>query len=240
MAPPRRTFEALRTMSETHTTAVEDYLKGIFLLEEAGGPGVTATELAKRLGVTVSAVSGMIRRLGSAGLVNHRRYGTCTLTADGRKAAARILRRRRVIESYLVEALSYGWEDVDAEAENLEHVVSDRLVERMAKLLGYPARDPHGDPIPALDGTVPRRITWRVSDLEAGARGVLSRVVDDPPGLLRWLRERGVVLGDAVEILGIGANGVCEVRVGGIDNTIALGNIAASSLELCVNEKECK
>lgn len=222
-------------MPATHTTAVEDYLKGIFVLEERGGPAVTTTELAKRLGVSVSAVSGMVRRLCDADLVAHRRYEGIGLTPEGRRVATKVLRRRRVIESYLVDALGYEWEEVDAEAELLEHVVSEQMVERMAEHLGHPTRDPHGDPIPAPDGTVTVEQTRPAASLEPGVTGTLARVRDDPPGLLLWLREHGIALGDRVEVTGFGVNGVLGVRVGRLQTPLSFGMSAARSLELAVD-----
>ncbi len=186
----------------TRTAAVEDYLKWIYNIEERSESAVTVGELAHRLGITPSSVSGMVRKLAAARLVVHRRYAGLQLTPDGRRAALMVLRRQRLIETYLVAALGYGWDEVQEDAEVLEHVISDRLLDRIADALGHPTRDPHGDPIPAADGTPTATPTRWLSDLQEGERGRLVRVVDATPSLLRWLTEQGVAIGDPVEMLG--------------------------------------
>ncbi len=222
------------------TAAVEDYLKGIYSLEERGDGPVTTTHLAHRLGVTVSSVSGMVRRLREAELVAHRRYGDLELTPDGRRAALAVLRRHRLIETYLVEALGYDWDEVHDDAEVLEHVVSDRLVERMADRLGHPVRDPHGDPIPTADGTVVGGRTRRLAAVEAGEHGTIVRVADASPGLLRWLTDHGVALGDRVEVVGWEASGTLGVRFGDRAGVLALGDAAVASIEVAVDDEAAR
>ena len=214
----------------SRTAAVEDYLKCIYNLEEANESPVTVTELAHRLGITVSSVSGMVRKLTAERLVVHRRYGGLDLTDEGRRAALLVIRRQRLIESYLVAALGYRWDEVHDDAEVLEHVVSDRLIERIAEALGHPTRDPHGDPIPAADGTETATPTRFLSDMHEGERGRLARVVDASPTLLRWLTEQGVAIGDRIEILGWDPGGTLQVRVGRDRRPLALGGSVASTI----------
>ncbi|HVL62504.1 MAG TPA: metal-dependent transcriptional regulator, partial [Microbacterium sp.] len=132
---------------------VEDYLKAIYDLERSGSAAGT-NELAARLGIAPASVSGMVRRLADQGLITHERYRGVRLTDEGRRAALRTIRRHRIIEAYLTQALGYAWDLVHDEAERLEHACSDELVDRMAAAIGEPLHDPHGDPIPTREGTV--------------------------------------------------------------------------------------
>ncbi|MBX9927443.1 MAG: metal-dependent transcriptional regulator, partial [Gemmatimonadaceae bacterium] len=132
--------------------SVEDYLKAIYEAER-DGPAPTNT-LAARLGVAPASVSGMLTRLAAQKLVTVERYRGARLTAAGRKAALALIRRHRILETYLVAMLGIGWDEVHAEAERLEHAASPKLIERMAEALGHPAVDPHGAPIPGPDGAV--------------------------------------------------------------------------------------
>src|SRR5690349_5229776 len=140
-------------INEPLTRSVEDYLKAIYRLSAAGQPAATS-QIANLLELSAPSVSGMIKRLSEQGLLEHVPYKGVQLTAEGRRAALRMVRRHRMIEAYLVEFLGYSWDTVHEEAERLEHAVSDALVERMAAALGHPDVDPHGDPIPAADGSV--------------------------------------------------------------------------------------
>jgi DtxR family Mn-dependent transcriptional regulator len=184
-----------------HSAAVDDYLKAIYASAERGEGPASTTGLARRLGVGASSVSGMVKRLTDQGLVEHRRYGGIRLTADGTLAALAVLRRHRLLETYLVSELGYGWDEVHVEAEVLEHHVSQRLLDRMDARLGHPRFDPHGDPIPAPDGTVAPFEGRRVSTLDPGDRGRLIRVDDTDPAMLAWLREQGLELGIALELV---------------------------------------
>ena len=139
--------------SETLTRSVEDYLKAIYQLSPEGRPASTS-EIAHLLALSAPSVSGMVKRLSEHGLLEHIPYRGVQLTEEGRRAALRMVRRHRLIEAYLVEFLGYSWDTVHAEAERLEHAVSDTMIERMAAALGNPAVDPHGDPIPEADGSI--------------------------------------------------------------------------------------
>jgi len=132
------------------SSAVEDYVKTIYKIESAGGAAVTTNVLATRLGVAASSASGMVRKLAAAGLVEYERYHGVRLTEPGRRLALRVLRRHRLVELYLVEALGMSWDQVHDPAELLEHALTAEVEELIAQKLGDPARDPHGDPIPRL------------------------------------------------------------------------------------------
>lgn len=181
--------------------SIEDYLKAIYDIEEREETDVTTSRLAERLGVLNSSVSGMVRKLRDSGLAEHRPYGEITLTEDGRAAALGVVRRHRLLETFLVRELNYTWDEVHEDAEVLEHVVSDRLVARIADKLGHPKLDPHGDPIPDDDGAVPAFAAERMTRLEPGTRGTLVRVDDTDSALLRHITDLGIALGSKVELV---------------------------------------
>ncbi|HTT69254.1 MAG TPA: metal-dependent transcriptional regulator [Gemmatimonadales bacterium] len=182
------------------TAPVEDYLKAVYELERAGRPAAT-TDLAERLRVAPASVTGMVRRLAGQGLLTHRRYRGVRLTAPGRLAALRTIRRHRVIEAYLVHALGYRWDEVDVEAERLEHAASDAVVDRMARAIGEPTVDPHGAPIPSREGRVAEAAYRPLVELAAGASADVMQVSDDDPSLLRYLDDLSIRLGSTVRVV---------------------------------------
>lgn len=206
---------------ETHSRAVEDYLKAIYKLERQSSPPAPASTnaLAETLERSAASVTNMVKSLADQGLVEHEPYRGVRLTAGGRRAALRIIRRHRVIETYLIERLGYTWDGVHAEAERLEHAASDDLVDRMARALGDPEVDPHGAPIPGRDGTISRRELTALAILPVGARGVVRQVSDDDDARLRALSAIGLLLDTEVEVLRSGAGG-CRVRVGGAEHEL--------------------
>lgn len=195
-----RIVESMVDEPNRRSASIEDYMRVIYGLVERG-EAVTNTSLAHRLSVSPSSVSGMINRLAQQGLVEHVPYYGIELTAQGRLMARGVLRRHRLIESYLVSELGYTWDEVHVEADLLEHVVSDRLITRIADKLGNPQRDPHGDPIPATDGSIEELSTRLLEDLPAGAVGEIVRVWDTDSALLRYLAERSIGLGKRIEVL---------------------------------------
>jgi len=169
-------------------TTVEDYAKAIYALERASGArAATTTALAERLGVSAPAVSAMVKKLGKLGYVEHVPYRGVRLTDEGTRVALEVLRHHRLLETYLVEELGVPWESVHAEAEVLEHVLSEGLEERIAAKLGQPTHDPHGDPIPTREGKVDERPTVPLADVPPGGSGTFVRVSDRDPALLRGL-----------------------------------------------------
>ena len=176
---------------EPLTAPVEDYLKAIYAFERDGHAAAT-NDIAQRLSIAPASVSGMVQRLADQGLVAYERYRGVRLTAAGRRAALRTLRRHRVIEAYLVQALGYGWESVHEEAERLEHSASDTLIDRMASAIGEPVTDPHGAPIPTREGTIDETPHQTLADAPVGARTRVVRVGDEDPGMLRYLDSLGL------------------------------------------------
>ncbi len=190
-ADPRRPSEA-----------IEDYAKAIYALQRrAGEGGVSTNDLAERLGVTPGSVSAMVKKLAERGLTVHEPYRGVQLTPEGERVALEVMRHHRLLELYLVEHLGVPWDRVHAEAEALEHVISEDLEARIAAKLGNPTHDPHGDPIPDAALHIDEGVTVRLSDLEAGDRGRFVRVSDADPEMLRYLTERGVALGDTLLVL---------------------------------------
>ncbi len=179
---------------------VEDYLKAIYDLERLGMAAST-NDIADRLAVSPASVSGMVRRLADQGLITHAPYRGVHLTGEGRRAALLTLRRHRILECYLTEALGYPWDGVHAEAERLEHAASEALIERMASALGDPLRDPHGAPIPTRDGRVEEEHLRPLSHAATGEQVRVSRVQDEDAERLRYLAELGIRPGSIVRIL---------------------------------------
>jgi DtxR family transcriptional regulator, Mn-dependent transcriptional regulator len=180
--------------------AVQDYLKAIYKLSLAEAR-CTPTLLAERLGVSGAAVTKMVKRLGELNLVRYERSQELSLTPAGEKIALEMIRHHRLLETYLKEALGYTWDQVDGEAEKLEHVISEEFEERIDQLLGFPTHDPHGDPIPTKDGRVDHVRHGTLGDLEPGQRGVIRRVTDRDPEMLRYLGRLGLYPETPVEML---------------------------------------
>lgn len=174
--------------------AVEDYLKTVYGHTEWQPDPITPSQLAARLGLAPSTVTEMVKKLVATGLVAHAPYGAVLLTDTGRAEALRMVRRHRLVETWLVSQYGYAWDEVHDEAEVLEHALSDRLLDAIDAQLGRPARDPHGDPIPAADGTVRQLDAVPLSSLEPGERGRVVRVSDRDAGLLRRVEAAGVAL----------------------------------------------
>ncbi len=165
------------------STVAQDYLKTIWTAQEWSHEKVSTKMLAERIGVSASTASESIRKLADQGLVHHEKYGAVTLTDAGRAAALAMVRRHRLLETFLVNELGYSWDEVHDEAEVLEHAVSDRMLMRMDAKLGFPTRDPHGDPIPAADGRVPTPPARQLSDCSDGDAGTVSEPVVMAPSL---------------------------------------------------------
>jgi DtxR family transcriptional regulator, Mn-dependent transcriptional regulator len=182
--------------------AIEDYAKAIYALQQRGESGSVATnDLAARLGVTAGSASAMIKKLAEKGFVEHVPYHGVQLTPKGERVALEVMRHHRLLELYLSEYLGVPWDRVHAEADALEHVLSEDLEARIAAKLGNPTHDPHGDPIPAADLSIEEGQTWSLADLVPGQRGRFVRVSDSDPAMLRYLDERGVRLGAEFEVI---------------------------------------
>ncbi len=217
------------------SASTQNYLKAVWGLTEWSSGPVTPSLIAERTGLRLSSVSDAVRRLSAQGLVVHAPYGSVELTEVGRAHALAMVRRHRLIESFLVSALGYSWDQVHDEAENLEHAVSDFMIDRIDAFLGFPTRDPHGDPIPSADGTVQIPDATPLTELGAGHRVVIERIADADPALLQFLQEQGLGVGVTVEVTeGPAFSDALAVRVAGSDAPVALGRSATDALYVSV------
>ncbi|WP_066292622.1 metal-dependent transcriptional regulator [Arthrobacter sp. B6] len=215
------------------SSSIEDYVKVIYSFTEWQDKPITSSQLAQRLGVANSSVSEMVRKLKDQGLVDHKPYSAITLTGDGVRLALSMVRRHRLIETYLVQQLGYSWDEVHDEAEQLEHAVSDTFIERMAAKLGNPLRDPHGDPIPGADGTVRMPHAHLMNELDQGHTGRITRISDENPDLLRYLSAQEIDLDSEVEVVGrkpFGGALVVRVRSAGKTREYDLADEVTSAL----------
>jgi DtxR family Mn-dependent transcriptional regulator len=223
----------VRNPSPPLTRSVEDYLKSIYHLSSQGG-FATTSDIAAMLEVAPPSVSGMMKRLSETGLIEHVPYRGVQLTHQGRHAALQMIRRHRILEVYLTQQLGYDWGDVHAEAERLEHAVSEKLIDRMAGALGDPRYDPHGAPIPTATGEIEEAELVSLADAEVGATLLLRQVGggDENPARLRYLAEQGLTPGTRMTVVDHQPfNGPVTVRIGG-DHTRVVGQELALLL-LC-------
>ncbi|WP_254506990.1 metal-dependent transcriptional regulator [Anatilimnocola floriformis] len=175
---------------------IENYVKAIFQISSLqDNRPVSTGQIAELLKVSPSSVTSMLKTLSESGLATYVKYGGAELTPAGRALALRVLRRHRLIELFLAKTLELTWDEVHDEAENMEHAVSDLLIDRIDAFLQYPACDPHGDPIPKADGTLPAAQTVRLSELAVGDGFRIERVLDQTPEFLRYLAETGLRIG---------------------------------------------
>lgn len=196
------------------TAATQDYLKCVWTLQEWSGGAVSITALAERLGVRTSTASDGVKKLADQGLVDHVAYGGITLTDEGRAHAVAMVRRHRLLETYLVSALGYGWDEVHDEAEVLEHAVSDRLIAAIDALLGHPTRDPHGDPIPSAEGAANLPQAVPLALFGEGDAAVV-RLSDADPDRLRRFASAGLT-----------PDAVVTVRHAADATSVSIGDVA--------------
>ncbi len=209
---------------------VENYAKVIYMLtsREQGASAATG-QIATALGVAPGTVTSMLKALGEANLATYAPYEGARLTPAGRHLALRVLRRHRLIELFLVKTLGLTWDEVHEEAENMEHAVSDLLVDRIDEFLGHPQTDPHGDPIPSADGTMQQPAAHSLAECQVGQQFCLTRVIDQSPDFLRYLSAAGLPLGSQGKVLGSQPEaGTITVSVDRHETT--LGHAAAQKL----------
>ena len=211
---------------------MEDYLKTIFSLDEAG-ERVTTQAIADQLSVAPPSVTGMVKRLNDLNLVNHAPYRGVTLTDAGRKIALEVVRHHRLLELYLADALGYSWDEVHEEADRLEHTISEEFESRIDQALGFPTRDPHGDPIPTRAGQLPDADHKRLSDLEDGQQATVVRVFHDDSERLRYLGELGLYPQATLTVLEkMPFNGPLRIQVADTEHIIGRDLAADVYIEL--------
>lgn len=185
---------------DSDSAVTQDYLKAVWAASEWGGSGASITGLARRMGVAPSTASENVARLVEAGLLEHEPYRAVTLSEEGRRRACLMVRRHRLLETYLVERLGFDWDEVHAEAEDLEHACSERLLQALDSALGHPVRDPHGDPIPLPDGSIVQPELRALDTVAVGRTAVVARI-DDDTELLRRLAAAGIGLDTPVAVV---------------------------------------
>jgi len=190
-------------MRENLTQAIEDYLKTIYDITLSDERAST-NQIAERMGVKPASVTGMLKRLATNDppLLDYHKHHGVELTPDGERVALEVIRHHRLLELFLHERLGYTWDEVHAEADRLEHVISEDLEERIARSLGDPAHDPHGDPIPSRDLRLPSDKLVPLSDLRLGQQAIVQRVRNNDPALLRYLEAYGIVPQARLSVLG--------------------------------------
>ena len=228
--------------SRSPSSSVGDYLKAIWELAVDSGEVPSTKGVAERLSVSAASVSNMFARLQEMGLVEHERYRGATLTEQGRREALRLVRRHRLIETFLLEHLGYHWQEVHEEAERLEHAVSDGFTERLAEFLGHPDHDPHGGPIPSPEGILEADDSFPLSQAVAGRRLRISKVRDEDAEMLDYLADRNLVPGRLLtvrEVRSLDGVVIVEDEEAGVH---ALGEPLARYMfvrdELSVNESD--
>ncbi|HTM53881.1 MAG TPA: metal-dependent transcriptional regulator [Pirellulales bacterium] len=210
---------------------VENYVKTIYQICLAGDGQAATGQLAQALGVSPGTVTSMLKTLGESNLVTYTPYEGVRLTQAGEALALRIVRRHRLIELFLVRTLDLTWDEVHEEAENMEHAVSDRLVDRMDAFLGHPVADPHGDPIPRSDGSYETPASRSLAECSVGDEFLLARVIDQSPEFLRFLSSSGLPLGAEGRVVANGSEaGIVTVKVAGKQTT--LGRAAADKIRV--------
>ena len=224
-------------MSKTLSSATEDYLKTILHLREEAPPAavgnVSTQAIAARLEVAAPSATAMIKKLALAGLVLHTPYRGVELTPEGERVAVEVTRHHRLSESFLTQILGLEWDKAHGEAEKWEHVLSEEVEARMAALLGDPTHDPHGAPIPTVDGQLAREGGEPLSQLPAGTHALVKRVNDENAEVLRHLQSLGLVPGAHVEVLRAKpAEGVMQIRVDGREHTLGLAPARAVVAEV--------
>src|SRR5918993_2693958 len=205
----------MNELSETRSpsSSVGDYLKAVWELAEGSGGSASTKGVAARLSVSSASVSNMFARLQEMGLVRYERYRGAALTGRGREEALRLVRRHRLIETFLLQHLGYDWQEGHEEAERLEHAVSDGVTERLAELLGHPDHDPHGDPIPSAEGTLEVEESFALSQAVAGQRVRISKVSDEDAAMLDYFGDRNLVPGRRLRVREVRAlDGVVTVE----------------------------
>lgn len=186
-----------------HSFTEENYLKAIYKLQETNGEVVATSALAQVMGVHAPSVTDMLKRMAGKKLVTYQKSKGFKLTEKGKQVAVGIIRNHRLWEVFLVDKLGFGWDEVHDLAEQLEHIHSEALVNKLDAYLGYPKADPHGDPIPDANGVLPKSKSVLLSTLKDGDKGTFTGVTDHSAAFLNYLDKTGVSLGDSIKIKGI-------------------------------------
>lgn len=228
--PKHDLLESLRT------EAVEDFLKAVYKLQSKQNP-VTTSLLAKTLGVRPPSVTEMAKKLAEHGLLHYEKYKGLMLTNPGREIALEVIRHHRLIEMYLTQALGYSWDEVHEEADRLEHVISEQFESRIAAALGHPQQDPHGDPIPGPDGSLPSQDRMALTDVSLNESHEIYRITIQTAEVLRYLDSLGLIPGAEVEVTNRDPfNGPVHVRIN--QTAVVISHEIASHIFLSMQTPE--
>ena len=202
------------------TDTIQDYLRAIYQLQEKD-QSISTTGLAKVLHVAPATVTAMLKRLAQMDLVVYKPYQHVELTDSGLRAALQVIRFHRLAEVYMVDVLEVPWDRVHEEAHKWEHVLSEDIAARLERVLGYPSYDPHGDPIPTADGVVPQDTGLSLTELKAGQRAVITRILEETPALLQYLGELRIFPRVVVEVVAVAPfQGPLTLRIDGSEKII--------------------
>lgn len=212
-----------------YSTSEENYLKAIFLLEKKGNKAVNTNQLADRLQTKASSITDMVKKLSEKDLVHYQKYKGASLTKNGESIALSVVRKHRLWETFLVQKLNFSWDEVHDIAEQLEHIQSVELINRLDAFLGFPQTDPHGDPIPDENGHIVQRASQVLMTIPIGTKAVLVGLKDSSDEFLRYLDNRGLSLGDSIEIMTIEAyDQSLHIKKG--SQIVVLSELAANNL----------
>ncbi len=217
------------------TLSEEDYLKAIYHLGKGDTDLVSTNAIAEQMNTKPSSVTDMLRKLADKGFIGYKKYKGVTLTDQGKKSALNLVRKHRLWEVFLVDKLEFTWDEVHEVAEQLEHIKSEKLVDRLDKHLGYPEVDPHGDPIPTKSGSFHKSLKKLLTEVSAGASGVCVGVKDSSPAFLKFLDKNKIALGDMVRVLEIEEfDGSMRISVNGKE--LRISNLIGANLYLKTTE----
>ena len=218
----------------------QDYLKKIYDFREWGNEGITLSQLAETMGQRASTTSEAVKKLHAKGLVEHRPYADIQLTPQGRHLAIAMVRRHRLIETYLCQELGYSLGDVHGEAEVLEHAVSDEFIGRIEEKMGFPVRDPHGDPIPDASGKFCAPDVVPLSSINAHESCMVDRVSDRDGDLLRYLEQRGILPGVEIEMLQRAFADLAEIKIVATGERVQLPEVSLAAVLVSKEGSESK
>jgi len=211
------------------TFSEENYLKAIYHLTASSDAEVSTNAIAEMMETKASSVTDMLKKLAEKDLVNYKKYQGVSLTENGKLAAKMIVRKHRLWEVFLVEKLDFSWDEVHDIAEQLEHIKSEKLINKLDDFLGNPTEDPHGDPIPNAQGQIPKIEKQLLSDLAEGQNGICVGVKDTSSEFLKYLDKQGIALGSAIQILGKESFDL-SLRIKVNENHLNISNKIASNL----------